>query len=119
MPSVLNYLTPTVYSESLFQDNILSPFHRSNKKYYIYSITPLPFGKAQIYVYPRFKNTQLVNSMAIVDYRTGRINLVDFEGEYDMTRFYITVVMDKEDEQRSIFAKKCDCLLYTSPSPRD
>ena len=108
MPSVLNYLTPTVYSESLFQDNILSPFHRSNKKYYIYSITPLPFGKAQIYVYPRFKNTQLVNSMAIVDYRTGRINLVDFEGEYDMTRFYITVVMDKEDEQRSIFAKKCD-----------
>ena len=25
-----------------------------------------------------------------------------------MTRFYITVVMDKEDEQRSVFAKKCD-----------
>lgn len=108
MPSVLNYLTPTIYNESLFQGNILSPYHRSNRKYYIYSITPLPFGKAQIYVYPRFKNTQLVNSMAIVDYRTGRINLVDFEGEYDMTHFYITVVMDKEDSRHTVFAKKCD-----------
>lgn len=108
MPSVLNYLTPNVYNETLFQDNILSPYHRSNKKYYIYSITPLPFGKAQIYVYPRFKNTQLVNSMAIVDYRSGRINLVDFDGEYDMTHFYITVNMNKEDAQRSMYAKKCD-----------
>lgn len=108
MSSVLNYLTPNVYDETLFQDNILSPYHRSNKKYYIYAVTVLPFGKAQIYVYPKLKNTQLVRSKAIVDYRTGQINLVDFEGEYDMTRFFITVTMNSGKESSSLLPKKCD-----------
>lgn len=108
MPSVLNYLTPTVYGETLFQEGILSPYHRSNKKYYTYVVTPLPFGKAQIYVYPKLKNTQLVRSMAIIDHDTGKINLVDFEGEYDMTRFYITITMNKDKEHSPLYPSKCD-----------
>lgn len=108
MPSVLNFLTPNVYEETLFQDNILSPYHRANKKYYSYSVTVLPFGKAQVYAYPKFKNTQLVRSMAIVSHETGKIYLVDFEGEYDMTRFYITITMDREETHRSLFPKQCD-----------
>lgn len=108
MPSLLNYLTPNVYGECLFQDNILSPYHRSNRKYYKFMVTALPFGKAQVYAYPKLKNTQLVTSMAIVDSHTGRINLVDFEGEYDMTRFFISVVMNKEDSVGSLYPKKCD-----------
>lgn len=71
-------------------------------------VTALPFGKAQVYAYPKLKNTQLVTSMAIVDSHTGRINLVDFEGEYDMTRFFISVVMNKEDSVGSLYPKKCD-----------
>ena len=107
MSAVLTFLTPNVYGESLFQGNILSPFHRTNRRYYIYSVSPLPFGKAQVYVYPRLKNTQVVSCMAIVDVATGRINLAEFEGEYDMTRFSISVVMNKEG-YRSRFPKKCD-----------
>lgn len=107
MPSMLNYLTPNVYGENLFQGNILSPFHRSNKKYYSYFVTPLPFGKAQVYAYPRLKNTQTVRGRAIVDTETGRINQLDFEGEYDMTRFFISVVMN-EDGRKSLYPKKCD-----------
>lgn len=108
MPSVLNFLAPNVYGECLFQDNILSPFHRTNKKYYTYSITVLPFGKAQVYIYPRLKNTQLVTGKAIVDYRTGRICMVDFEGEYDMTRFFITITMAQGIPSATVYPKQCD-----------
>lgn len=33
-------MTPNVYGETLFQENILSPFHRTNRRYYRYSVTP-------------------------------------------------------------------------------
>ena len=108
MTSVLNYLTPDVYGEQLFQENILSPFHRANRKFYIYTASILPFGKAQIYAYPKLKNTQLVQGRAIVDYQTGKINFVDFEGEYDMTRFYITIVMNKGKGYSALRPSKCD-----------
>ena len=107
MTSVLNYLTPNVYGENLFQGNILSPFHRTNRKYYRYFVTALPFGKAQVYAYPRFKNTQLVRGRAIVDSETGRINLLDFEGEYDMTQFFVSITMNLEGH-KSLYPQKCD-----------
>ncbi len=105
--AVLGYLTPNIYGETLYQQNILSPFHSTNRKYYKYFVTPLPFGKAQVYVYPRLKNTQLITARAIVDSKTGRISLVDMDGEYDMTHFYISIVMGKEGYQ-SLAPKKCE-----------
>lgn len=96
MEQALRYMTPNVYEENLFQENILSPFHRSNRMYYKYSVTPLPFGMAQVYAYPRIRNTQTVLTRAIVDSKTGKISMVDFEGEYDMTRFFISVKMGAE-----------------------
>lgn len=33
------------------------------------------------------KNTQVIEARAIVDSQSGKISMVDFEGEYDMTRF--------------------------------
>lgn len=108
MPSVLNYLTPNIYGEQLFQENILSPFNRKNKKFYSFFLTILPYGRAQLYAYPRLKNTQLVRARAIVNRGTGKIEMVDFEGEYDMTRFYISVVMKKEEGYLSLLPSKCD-----------
>ncbi len=107
MASVLRYMVPNVYSETLFQENILSPFHRTNRRYYKYSVTLLPFGVAQVYAYPRIKNTQTVVTRAIVSIQTGQVKLVDFEGEYDMTQFYISIVMGKEGF-RSLGPVKCD-----------
>lgn len=107
MSTVLNYLTPNIYGERLFQENILSPFHRKNKRFYSYFVTPLPFGKAQVYAYPKLKNTQLVQARSIVDMTSGRVDLVDFEGEYDMVRFYISVVMGKEGF-RSLMPQQCN-----------
>lgn len=107
MTQALRYLTPNIYGETLFQENILSPFHRSNRRYYKYSVTALPFGMAQVYAYPRIKNTQTVETRAIVNVKTGQISLVDFEGEYDMTRFYISIVMGKSGFL-SLGPIKCD-----------
>lgn len=107
MASIFNYMTPKVYDESIFLDNILSPFHKSNKRYYSYHVTPLPFGKAQVNVFPHIKNTQMVKCMAIVDAETGKIQIADFEGEYDMIHFYISVIMD-HDGYKSLYPKKCD-----------
>lgn len=107
MSAALNYMTPNVYGENLFQENILSPFHRSNRQYYKYSVTPLLYGMAQVYAYPRIKNTQLVETRAIVRIQNGQIQMCDFEGEYDMTRFYISVTMGKKG-YKSLGPVKCD-----------
>lgn len=107
MEQALRYMTPNVYEENLFQENILSPFHRSNRIYYKYSVTPLPFGMAQVYAYPRIRNTQTVLTRAIVDSKNGKISMVDFEGEYDMTRFFISVKMGAEGF-KSLVPKRCD-----------
>ena len=96
MTSMLDYMTPSIYGENLFEKNILSPFHRTNRRYYRYYVTLLPYGMAQVYAYPKIKNTQLVETRAIVNAHTGQIQLCDFEGEYDMTRFFISVAMGKE-----------------------
>ena len=39
LSSVLKYMTPTVYGETLFETNILSPFHYKNRRYYKYAVT--------------------------------------------------------------------------------
>ncbi len=107
MTAVLRYMVPDIYGETLFQENILSPFHRTNRRYYNYSVTLLPFGLAQVYAYPRIKNTQTVATRAIVSVQTGQVKLVDFEGEYDMTQFYISIIMGKEGFS-SLRPVKCD-----------
>lgn len=107
MDQALRYMTPDVYGETLFQENILSPFHRTNRRYYRYTVTALPFGMAQVYAYPRIKNTQTVETRAIVNAKTGQISLVDFEGEYDMTHFYITIRMGRNGFH-TLGPAKCD-----------
>ena len=36
---------------------------------------PISFGKAQVYVYPRLKNTQVIEARAIVDSQSGKISI--------------------------------------------
>lgn len=107
MPSMLKYMTPEIYNPTMMNNNILSPFHRENKIFYRYFISPLAFGRAQVFAYPKIANTQLVTTKAIVDAATGRVELVDFDGEYDMTRFYITVKMG-EKGMKSLLAQQCE-----------
>ena len=107
MSYILPYVTPNVFGENLFHNNILSPFHRANRRFYTYRVTALPFDKAQVYAYPKIKNTQMVETKAVVNSKTGKIYLVDFEGEYDMTRFFISIVMGNEG-YRSLLPDRCN-----------
>ena len=88
MPTVLEFATPSIYSPTLFGDNILSPFHKANRVFYRYSMSEIPYGLARLYFRPRYvNNTQLVHGQALVDAFTGRIMEVELEGEFDMLHF--------------------------------
>lgn len=105
--NLARYLTPRIYSETVIEDFILSPFHKNNKRYYRYQLSFSPDGTARITFLPRRKNTQLVTGDAIVDCATGQVARCSFSGEYDMVNFWITLYMGKNGVG-SLFPEKCE-----------
>ncbi len=87
MPTLREFLSPTLYEPSLLHDHVLSPFHRGNRLYYRYHIQPIDSATSRILFSPRFRNTQLVSGHALVETATGRIFNSYFNGEFDMIRF--------------------------------
>lgn len=106
-PTLLGYLTPSIYENTLFKNQILSPFEKSNHKYYKYNVTFLLNGKVKISYKPRVYSTQLVHGWALADYSTGRIITAEIDGEYDMVAFAVNLEMGKEGIM-SLLPKKCD-----------
>lgn len=97
MPVLTEFLTPSIYSVLVYGNHILSPFHKDNRHYYHYSVSQLGSGMVRVYFHPRYvKNTQLMEGMATVDYRTGRIMTIVFEGEYDLIHFRTMLTMGRE-----------------------
>ncbi len=97
MPSIIESTTPNFYDETIFRDGALSPFYRSNRKYYKYTVKIEAGGLAIVHFKPRKLNTQLVKGYAIVDYNTGRLQSVQVEGEFDMVSFKVTALMNQKD----------------------
>ena len=106
LPTIVNYLTPNVYGNTLVGDNILSPFHSKNRKYYKYTVTSFAHGVTLLTFRPKVKSTQLVEGLAHVETLTGRIVDLQLNGEYDMIKFSLDVEMETE-EARSVFPKRC------------
>jgi len=97
MPILNEFLTPSLYSVLVYGDHILSPFHRDNRRFYRYKFRWLEKGQVRIYFRPRFvKNTQLMQGIATVEVRTGRIVEAVFEGEYDLIKFHTIAMMGTE-----------------------
>lgn len=96
MPTLLRYLTPSVYGEMLIDERIMSPFYYRNRKFYRYRVSPFSAESALVSFRPRLKNTKLVRGWARVDIRTGRVIEGAFDGEYDLVRFHIAVTMGQE-----------------------
>ncbi|MBM6992702.1 MAG: hypothetical protein I3J02_05475 [Prevotella sp.] len=107
MSSLMRYLTPKIYDETVIEDFLLSPFHRNNRHYYRYQVGFNLDGTARLTFLPKRKNTQLVTGDAIVDSRTGRIIRCSFSGEYDMVNFWITLYMGA-DGVLSLVPRKCE-----------
>ena len=93
MPSIMQYITPDIYDETLFGEYVLSPFYYANRYFYKYRIVKVTPSKSIIRFRPRTDNTQLVKGRAIVDNATGRVENVVMTGNFDMTTFTVTVVM--------------------------
>ena len=97
MPAMFVLTTPDLYGEQIYHDRLLSPFHRSNRKFYSYQIHYENEHKAYLTFTPRMDNTQLVKGTAIVDVQTGCILYVTFDGEYDMINFRVMAEMNIKD----------------------
>ena len=96
MPTVLEYLTPNLYGRTIYRQHILSPFHRSNRKFYRFSTSAVANDMYRLDFRPRLGNTQLVSGNALIDRRTGRIHLATLQGEYDMIAFRVQVIPGEE-----------------------
>ena len=94
MPALFESMSPNIYGEQIYGDRLLSPFHRSNRRYYKYKATYGNHNKAVVTFKPRVRNTQLVEGRAVIDFRTGRIDTIAYKGYFDMMKFSTLRTMD-------------------------
>ena len=88
------YLTPNIYDMTIYDEKILSPFHRTNRIYYRYQVENNGTNYVRVSFQPKWKSTQLVKGYAVVDANTGRIINTIFDGEYNMLKFHVDVVQE-------------------------
>lgn len=108
LTTIQKYLVPEVYDITMVAGNLLSPFHRSNKKFYKMKFAFMLDGTVKITFKPTINNTQLVEGSALVDYETGRIISTEFKGEFDMIHFHLHLDMGSEGFESLVPIK---CLL--------
>ncbi len=112
MPAMVEFMSPNLYSVSLYPNHLLSPFHRSNRHYYNYrvkttgDIATINFRPKGSYKELIKGNTQLVWGTAMADVHTGQLTEVRLEGEFDMIRFKVTADMNREDPS-SLLPERC------------
>ena len=111
LPSFNRYMTPTIYSETLIGNTILSPFHPQNFRFYKYKIGEVRGDTIELRFYGRRSNTQLVRGNALVDYLTGRVIRCNFRSEYDMVHSWVSMEMGERGAS-SLFPKNCEALFY-------
>lgn len=113
MPNFAKYLTPDIYDETIVANTLLSPFHPNNFRFYSYNIGAIHGDTIYIRFKPKRQSTQLVRGSAKADQLTGRIIDVNFRGEFDMTRFWISMKMNQHGFA-SLFPAKCEGLFLFS-----
>lgn len=102
----MEYLTPNIYDVTIYDEKILSPFHRHNRIFYRYKIEHDGTSLTRVSFRPKLKNTQLVKGHAVIDTHTGRIVYTSYDGEFDMLKFHIDVVQGTEDHS-PMLPQKC------------
>ena len=127
MSTLSQYMTPKIYDVYMFaNERLLSPFNRGNRQYYRYYVGHMVGNVIDIEFRPKTHNTQLVSGHCIVHPETGRVEFVEFDAEFDMINFHLSLTMSSED-MKSILPTQCrlngsfkllgnrvSCSLYTS-----
>ena len=106
MPTLLDYMTPNIYSIALYDGRMLSPFNKANRRYYHFSQKHQGDGTTRLEFRPKIYNTQLLNGYAIVETATGRIIRTLLNGEFDMLSFR-TKITQGEEGARSLMPARC------------
>ena len=106
MPTLLDYMTPNIYEIALYDGHMLSPFNRTNRKFYRFSQKRQADGTTRLDFRPKLFNTQLLNGYAIVETATGRIIRTLLNGEFDMITFR-TEIRQGEEGGQSLMPQKC------------
>ncbi len=96
MTIIKQFALPTIYSESIFGEFLLSPCNKYNIKAYRYKITKLTANRAEVAFTPKVRNTQLVSGRFVVNLKTGKIMTIKFKGELDMVRFAVSLKMNTD-----------------------
>lgn len=97
MTPILEFLTPNIYSPTIYRKHTLSPFHKSNRHFYQYTIKDQGNGYSLVTFRPRIRhNTQLVSGTAYVENKHGRVTMTILKGEFDGIKFNTEVVMGTE-----------------------
>ena len=110
MENLAQYLTPTIYSETIVGKTLLSPFHPHNFRFYTYHLTVLKGDTVEVRFKGKRKNTRLVRGSAIIDRLTGRIIRCNYRGEYDMISCWVSMTMNERGAS-SLFPKDCEGLF--------
>lgn len=107
MPTLLEFITPSLYKETLYGDHILSPFYHTNRVFYRYTTSRIDDKLSRLYFRPRYvRNTQLVHGLATVETQTGRIIDAEMGGDFDMLRFQ-TLTTQGDHGSRALMPKFC------------
>lgn len=93
MPTLFQYITPEIYDVTLIKDQLLSPFNRNNSHFYKYRFYQNNGSTVMMDFRPKIRNTQLVKGKALVEVNSGRVIKTSFDGEYDMIRFQLEIVL--------------------------
>jgi hypothetical protein len=103
MPTLRQFLIPKPYAPSIYAENIISPFHRSNRHFYRYHIINLSEEVSHVTFRPRFgSHTQLVKGYAYVYRKTGKIFRCIISGEFDMIRFRTDLIYDHKNDYQML-----------------
>ena len=111
MPTITEFMTPSLYKTFLFGDHVLSPFNRNNKSFYSYRFSHDDNDTITVYYKPRLgRNTQLVMGTAKVQRSSGRIISAILNGEFDMIRFHTETTQGNADSP-SLLPKHCKTMM--------
>lgn len=93
-----DYFYINIFSPTLLQDRLLSPFAVENKSYYRYKLDDYAStdNEFHILIIPKRQNTQLVRGEISLDKRTGTIRKATISGQYDLLHFSLQITLGRD-----------------------
>lgn len=93
---LIDFATPNIYDVALYDGHMLSPFNKTNRRFYRFTQKLQRDGTTRLDFRPKHYNTQLLNGYAIVETATGRVIRTLLNGEFDMITFRTEVQQGDE-----------------------